>query len=102
VLYIYASLVSILGALTLLMVLKDMSPDIFLSGVRQFYSDLDMAVGLMKSLVFGLVISGFGCYFGYFSSHGAEGVGRATRSSVVASDITILISGYIVSYFMLG
>jgi phospholipid/cholesterol/gamma-HCH transport system permease protein len=101
VLYIYSSLVAILGALVILVALKDLSPSIFLSGVRQFYSDLDMVVGLMKSFVFGIVITSFGCFFGYFSSHGAEGVGRATRSSVVASDISILILGYIVSYFLL-
>ncbi len=101
VLYIYASLVSILGALVILIVLKDLSPTIFFSGVRQFYSDLDMVIGLMKSIVFGIIITSFGCFFGYFSTHGAEGVGKATRSSVVASDISILISGYIVSYILL-
>ncbi|MFC1584625.1 MlaE family ABC transporter permease [Fibrobacterota bacterium] len=101
VLYIYSSVVAILGALIILVTLKDLPTAIFFAGVRQFYSDLDMIVGLMKALVFGIMITSFGCFFGYFSSHGAEGVGKATRSSVVASDISILISGYFVSYLLL-
>jgi len=74
----------------------------FFSGVRIFYSDWDLAVGLMKAFVFGIIITSFGCFFGFYSSHGAEGVGKATRASVVASDISILISGYAVSYFLLA
>ncbi len=102
VLTIYSSLVAILGALGIVYFLKDLPPSTFFQGVRLFYSNLDLAAGLMKSLVFGLIISGFGCFFGYYSTHGADGVGRATRSSVVASDISILISGFIVSHFLLS
>jgi phospholipid/cholesterol/gamma-HCH transport system permease protein len=102
VLTIFSSFIAIMGALAIVYFLKDMSPAIFFSGVRLFYSDRDMLVSLMKAFTFGIVITSFGCFFGYFSTHGAEGVGKATRSSVVASDITILISGYVVSYLLLG
>lgn len=102
VLTIFSSLVAILGAMCILYFLKDVSPYTFFSGVRIFYSDWDLVVGLMKAFVFGFIIASSGCFYGFFSSHGAEGVGRATRASVVASDISILISGYAVSYFLLS
>ncbi len=101
VLTIFSSLVAIMGALAILYILKDVPPAIFFSGVRLFYSDWELSVGLMKAFAFGIVITSFGCFFGYNSTHGAEGVGRATRASVVASDISILITGYAVSYFLL-
>ena len=101
VLTIYASTVAILGALFLVYVLHDLPPSIFWAGVRQFYSNLDLVVGLVKSLIFGIVIATYGCYFGYVSKNGAEGVGHSTRSAVVGSDISILILGYLVSYFIL-
>lgn len=101
VLTIYSCAVAILGALSVSYFMADLAPSIFWSGVRIFYSDMDMMVGLIKSLVFGFIITAFGCYFGYNSTHGAEGVGKATQASVVASAISILISGFVVSHFLL-
>ena len=102
ILTIYSSLVAIFGALTIVYFLKDLPPSTFFAGVRLFYSNLDMMIGLLKSLVFGFIITSFGCFYGYYSTHGADGVGRATRSSVVASDISILVSGFVVSHFFLN
>ncbi len=98
---VFSSLVAILGALGVVVLFKDLSPEIFFSGVRLFYSHLDLAVGLLKSFVFGIIISMFGCYYGYFSTHGAEGVGRATMAAVVASNVSVLIAGFLISSFML-
>lgn len=102
VLTIYSSLISIMGALAVVYFMADLSPSIFWSGVRLFYSNLDLMVGLLKALTFGFILSAFGCFYGYRSTHGAEGVGRATQSSVVASAITILISGFIISHVFLN
>jgi phospholipid/cholesterol/gamma-HCH transport system permease protein len=101
ILTIYASTVAILGALLVVYVLHDLPPSIFWAGVRQFYSHLDLVVGLVKSFLFGVVIAVYGCYFGYTSKNGSEGVGRSTRSAVVGSGISMLVLGYLVSYFIL-
>jgi len=98
---IFSSFVAILGALAVVMIFKDLPSQSFFAGVRLFYTDWDLFVGLLKALVFGTWISLFGCFFGTGSTGGAEGVGRATMASVVASNVAILISGFLLSNFLL-
>lgn len=54
-------------------------------------------VGLLKAMVFGLCISTVSCAHGLRAEHGAMGVGKATRDSVVISLVLILISGYYIT-----
>lgn len=54
----------------------------------------DVTSGLIKASVFGLIISLMGCYHGYNSNRGAEGVGRATTNAVVSASILILFMNY--------
>jgi phospholipid/cholesterol/gamma-HCH transport system permease protein len=54
----------------------------------------DVKIGFWKSLSFGLIISWFSCYKGYYTSFGAEGVSRATTEAVVMSSVWILICDY--------
>ena len=55
---------------------KGLSPGILLVyGVRLFYTNWDMFVGVLKSFVFGIIISLFGCYYGYTSSGGPKAWG---------------------------
>jgi phospholipid/cholesterol/gamma-HCH transport system permease protein len=59
------------------------------------YTDAtDLAVGLIKAVVFGGVIALVGCYKGLYCKEGAEGVGRATTEAVVYSSIAILITNF--------
>ena len=51
----------------------------------------DIISGLIKGAVFGFVICLMGCYQGFYSKGGAQGVGRATTNSVVASSVLILL-----------
>jgi len=54
----------------------------------------DLLNGLGKSLVFGFLIAVIGCYHGLEASGGAEGLGRATTGTVVASALAVLISDF--------
>ena len=54
----------------------------------------EVAVGLIKALIFGGIVALIGCYKGLCCGEGAEGVGRATTEAVVYSSITILISNF--------
>ena len=54
----------------------------------------DIFSGLVKAAVFGLIITTMGCYHGYHSERGAQGVGSATTRAVVAASILILVSDY--------
>ena len=53
-----------------------------------------MISGLIKAAVFGVIITLMGCYHGYNSERGAEGVGRATTNAVVSASILILFMNY--------
>jgi len=59
------------------------------------YLDLnDVFSGLIKAAVFGLILSVTGCSKGFFTTGGAEGVGRATTSAVVMASVVILVSDF--------
>jgi phospholipid/cholesterol/gamma-HCH transport system permease protein len=53
--------------------------------------------GMIKAAVFGFIIALMGCYQGYHSGRGAQGVGRATTNAVVSASILILASNYILT-----
>ena len=57
----------------------------------------DITSGLIKSAVFGFFIALMGCYHGFNSRGGAQGVGRATTNAVVSASIMILASNYIMT-----
>ncbi|MEM7679617.1 MAG: ABC transporter permease [Pseudomonadota bacterium] len=58
---------------------------------------MDVASGLIKAGVFGFIVAVMGCYHGYNSQRGAQGVGAATTNAVVSSSILILIFNYLLT-----
>ncbi len=61
----------------------------------------DVYTGIIKSLVFGLVLAWICCYKGYYSSHGAKGVSKATTEAVVLSAVLILVWDYFLTSILL-
>lgn len=57
----------------------------------------DVGSGLVKGAVFGFVIALMGCYYGMNSSRGAQGVGAATKTAVVAASVLILATNYVLT-----
>lgn len=57
----------------------------------------DVVSGLIKSAVFGFIIAAMGCYHGFNSKGGAQGVGRATTNAVVSASILILAANYVLT-----
>lgn len=68
-----------------------LGPESFLYGARLFWHDWDLLYSLAKGLVFGFFIPLISCHMGFRTRGGAEGVGRATTSSVVLMIISVLI-----------
>jgi phospholipid/cholesterol/gamma-HCH transport system permease protein len=68
----------------------DMSSFEFLKGLRLFFETWDVWFSIIKSISFGLTVTAVGCFFGFNTTGGAEGVGRATTRAVVVSTIIIL------------
>lgn len=63
----------------------------FVYGARYFFRPLDLWYSLVKSYFFAAAITLIPCYIGYNTQQGAEGVGRATTTAVVAASVTILL-----------
>ena len=61
----------------------------------------DPVFDLIKAFHFGFVITSIACFFGYYAKNGAEGVGKATTSTVVISCIVILILDYLLAEILL-
>ena len=57
----------------------------------------DVGSGLVKGAAFGFLVALMGCYYGMNSGRGAQGVGRATKSAVVAASVLILASNYLLT-----
>ncbi len=57
----------------------------------------DVYSGLIKAAVFGFIVTMMGCYFGYHSRGGAQGVGAATTYAVVSASILVLLVDYLLT-----
>lgn len=69
-----------------------------------FYKLLDLRdlwIALTKALVFGMIIALVGCWRGYRTRNGAEGVGSATTASVVTSSLWILVADFFLTKLLL-
>jgi phospholipid/cholesterol/gamma-HCH transport system permease protein len=62
----------------------------------------DILQGLVKPLIFGLIIATIGCYYGMTTRGGTQGVGRSTTQAVVVSSVLIIASDFVISRFMIG
>ena len=59
-------------------------------------------VGILKAVIFGLIIASVSCAQGLKATNGALGVGKATRSTVIICFLMVLITGYIITSFFYG
>ena len=67
---------------------------LFMSSIREAVEWSDVSEGIVKSIVFALLIAWVSCFQGYHARHGAEGIGRATTNSVVIISVLVLASDY--------
>jgi phospholipid/cholesterol/gamma-HCH transport system permease protein len=68
-----------------------------LQNTADFLEPSDIVSSLAKGAVFGFIAALMGCYYGMNSERGAMGVGRATKSSVVAAAILILTANFLLT-----
>lgn len=69
----------------------------YLVNTWTYLKTMDIVSGLTKAAVFGFIITILGCYNGFNSKGGAQGVGTATTNAVVSASILILIFNYILT-----
>jgi phospholipid/cholesterol/gamma-HCH transport system permease protein len=78
------------------------NPVAYLSNTEQYLETRDVVSGLVKAAVFGLVVTLMGCYQGYHSRGGAQGVGQATTYAVVSASVLILVFDYALTAAFFG
>ena len=99
---VYADALALVGAAYSGKGLLHVAPLSFYNGLTSGLLNFgDVANGLIKSIVFGLVIALASCHFGLKTTGGAPGVGRAVNATVVASASGVFVLDYLVS-FLLG
>lgn len=94
VLTIIADLLAILGGMLVANASIGVDTATFTQGLRLFFYVDDVISGILKAAAFGGIIGLLGCYNGFRTYGGAQGVGRATMQAVVSSCICILITNY--------
>jgi len=97
----FAIYVGYLGGYTLLVGVQGQSAYVYSQDFYKLVSGRDLVIALAKGLVFGLIIALVGCWRGYRTRGGAEGVGNAPTSSVVTSSLWILIADFFLTKLLL-
>jgi len=97
---IVSDVIGILGGYFVGVVLLKINAGVFIARMSEIVVLGDIFNGLVKSSVFGLLLSVIGCYKGYFTTGGAEGVGRATTQAVVLAAVAVLVSDYFLTAMM--
>jgi phospholipid/cholesterol/gamma-HCH transport system permease protein len=94
VLTIFSDFLAIMGGMLVANVSLGVSVATFSEGLRLFFYVDDIVSGLLKAVAFGGIIGLMGCYNGFRTFGGAQGVGKATMHAVVSSCILVLITNY--------
>ena len=97
---VVSDFVGILGGYFVGVHILGINSGIFIKNITRLVDLNDIYNGLDKAACFGLILSLIGCYKGFNTRGGAEGVGRATTEAVVLASITILISDYFLTAIM--
>lgn len=66
----------------------------YMNGIKKYLEYSDITSGLIKSAVFGFILTWVGSFKGFYASGGARGVGLATTQSVVMGSILLLLANY--------
>jgi phospholipid/cholesterol/gamma-HCH transport system permease protein len=75
----------------------DFNAAAYLKNTADFLQPWDVISGMIKGAVFGFIVATMGCYYGMTSGRGAQGVGRATKTAVVAASVMILAANYLLT-----
>jgi phospholipid/cholesterol/gamma-HCH transport system permease protein len=97
ILVFIADVIGVLGGYVVSVYKLGFNASNYLQNTYDFVEFNDVFSGLVKAAVFGFIITLMGCYHGYYSKGGAQGVGQATTNAVVSASILILCFNYILT-----
>ncbi len=97
ILVMIANAVAIFGGFVVAVTNIGVSAGAYVQGLQDFFYVKDLMSGIIKAVFFGAIIGWMGCYHGFQTEGGAEGVGVATTRAVVSSCVLVLISDYVLA-----
>lgn len=100
VLVVFGDIIGTVGGYLVATLYSGIGTYTFMNSIKVFTVVNDVTGGLVKAMFFGGIIAIIGCYRGLSAAPGAEGVGKATTSSVVSSIILIFIFNYFLSLLL--
>jgi len=92
-----ADVIGVMGGYLVGVYKLDFNSEAYISNTFEFLEAMDVISGLVKAAVFGFLISLMGCYHGFHSRGGAQGVGAATTNAVVTGAILVLVFNYVIT-----
>ena len=97
ILVLVGDIIGIFGGFLISTNVLGFSPATYIDNSWDILESVDIISGLTKAAVFGFIVALMGCYHGFNSRGGAQGVGAATTNAVVTASILILTSNLIVT-----
>src|SRR5580765_3307181 len=94
---IFSDAIAIVGGYVVAITTIGVTPHTYTQSLKDFFLLKDLMSGLIKAFFFGGIIGTMGCYYGFATEGGAEGVGMATTRAVVASCVLVLINDYVLA-----
>jgi phospholipid/cholesterol/gamma-HCH transport system permease protein len=89
---VYADVVTWIGGATIGIGMLDLNPTLYWIESKQAVTMTDVTLGIVKSLVFGILIAVAGCMQGMRAERNAAAVGQAATSAVVLSIVAIVVA----------
>ncbi len=93
----YTCMMGVMGGGLVANTLLDVSWGNYIDNALRFARAKDLYVGLLKALLFGIIITIVSCHEGFSATKGAVGVGLATRKAVIVSFLLILFVGLLIT-----
>jgi phospholipid/cholesterol/gamma-HCH transport system permease protein len=102
ILVVVADILGVFGGYLVGVYRLGFNPEAYLNRTHQYLETIDVVSGLVKAAAFGFIVALMGCYQGYHSRGGAQGVGRATTYAVVSASVLILVVDYLLTAAFFG
>ena len=100
ILTVFGDVIGVFGGWLIAVFYKGLTTYSYMNSIHIFAELFDMTGGVIKAIFFGNVIAVLGCYYGLHCPDGAEGVGRATTKTVVASIIVIFLLNAVLTFLL--
>jgi phospholipid/cholesterol/gamma-HCH transport system permease protein len=103
ILIIYSMVLGLLGGYIVSMIggLEQIDPAKYILGIRAYFEPFNITYALIKTVIFGFIITSISSYYGYYATGGALEVGKASTKAVVYSSVFILFANLLITQLLL-